>query len=115
MVIPVPAHVPSPRQKVAEEAEVPELRFVTGRLPVTPVVRGSPVTLDINPLVGVPRTGAVKVGVLMVGEVRKTKLPVPVVPVVTTAPIVGLPVMTGAAKVATPLNAEVLLKVAAAL
>ena len=29
------AHVPSPRQKVDEEAEVPELRFVTGRLPVT--------------------------------------------------------------------------------
>lgn len=33
------AHVPSPRQKVDDEAEVPELRFVTGRLPVTPEAR----------------------------------------------------------------------------
>lgn len=29
-------HVASPRQKVDEDAEVPELRLVTGRLPVTP-------------------------------------------------------------------------------
>ena len=36
------AHVPSPRQNVVEDALVPEFRFVTGRFPVTPVVRGSP-------------------------------------------------------------------------
>jgi len=40
------AHVPSPRQKVDAEADVPLLRFVTGRLPVTPVERGSPVLLQ---------------------------------------------------------------------
>lgn len=33
------AHVPSPRQNVEEEAEVPLLRLVTGRLPVTPEAR----------------------------------------------------------------------------
>src|ERR1700734_1828586 len=31
------AHVPSPRQNVVFDAPVPELRFPTGRLPVTPV------------------------------------------------------------------------------
>ena len=31
------AHVPSPLQKVVPEAEVPLPRFVTGRLPDTPV------------------------------------------------------------------------------
>ena len=29
------AQVPSPRQKVVDEAEVPEFRFVTGRFPLT--------------------------------------------------------------------------------
>jgi hypothetical protein len=29
------AHVPSPRQNVDEDALVPELRFATGKLPVT--------------------------------------------------------------------------------
>ena len=33
------AHVPSPRQKVVAPALVPELRLVTGRLPVTPVAK----------------------------------------------------------------------------
>lgn len=37
------AHVPSPRQNVVLDALVPLLRFVTGRLPVTPVERGRPV------------------------------------------------------------------------
>ena len=32
-------HVPSPRQNVDDEALVPLLRFVTGRLPVTPLAR----------------------------------------------------------------------------
>src|SRR5271157_2908150 len=30
------AHVPSPRQNVEDAADVPELRLVTGKLPVTP-------------------------------------------------------------------------------
>ena len=49
------AHVPSPRQNVEAEALVPEFRFVTGRLPVTPVVRGKPVVLVRVPEEGVPR------------------------------------------------------------
>jgi hypothetical protein len=45
VTVPAPAgvvHVPSPRQKVLALAPVPLLRLVTGRFPVTPVVRGSP-------------------------------------------------------------------------
>jgi hypothetical protein len=41
---------------------VPELRFVTGRFPVTPVERGSPVQLVRVPDEGVPKTGVVSVG-----------------------------------------------------
>jgi hypothetical protein len=40
VIVPVPggaAHVPSPRQKVVAEAEVPLFKFVTGRLPETSV------------------------------------------------------------------------------
>ena len=33
------AHVPSPRQKVEDEAEVPLFRFDTGRLPLTSEAR----------------------------------------------------------------------------
>jgi hypothetical protein len=33
------AHVPSPRQNVVPDAEVPEFRFVTGKLPVTWLAR----------------------------------------------------------------------------
>jgi hypothetical protein len=49
-------------------------RFVpplaTGRTPVTPVVRGSPVTLVITPDAGVPSAGVVKVGLVSVLFVR---------------------------------------------
>ena len=55
------AQAPSPRQKVVADAEVPELRLVTGRLPVTPVVSGRPVALVSVPDAGVPRTGATRV------------------------------------------------------
>ena len=48
------AHVPSPRQNVLDDADVPLLRFVTGRLPVTPVVSGNPVALVSVPDDGVP-------------------------------------------------------------
>lgn len=51
---PTDAQVPSPRQNVEEDAEVPELRLVTGRFPVTPVVKGRPVALVKVPLNGVP-------------------------------------------------------------
>ena len=64
------AHVPSPRQKVVDDALVPEFRFVTGRLPVTPVVSGSPVRLVATPLAGVPRAGVVSVGLVSVLFVR---------------------------------------------
>ena len=58
------AHAPSPRQKVELDAEVPELRFVTGRLPVTPVVKGSPVQFVSVPDVGVPSKGVTSVGLV---------------------------------------------------
>jgi len=41
VTVPVPAgaaHVPSPRQNVEEDAEVPEFRCVTARFPVTSAV-----------------------------------------------------------------------------
>ena len=60
------AQVPSPRQKVAEEADVPEFRLVTGRLPVTPVVRGNPVALVNRPDRGVPSVGLVIIGLVRV-------------------------------------------------
>src|SRR5215469_4518877 len=67
------AQVPSPRQKVDDDAEVPLFRLVTGRLPVTPVERGRPVAFVRVAEVGVPRMGVTKVG-----EVENTALPVPV-------------------------------------
>lgn len=60
---PVPAgatHVPSPRQKVEAEADVPLFRLLTGRLPVTSADRltapnvGAPVALPCNTVVLVP-------------------------------------------------------------
>ena len=50
------AHAPSPRQNVAALALVPLFKFVTGRLPVTPVVKGKPVAFVRVPLLGVPST-----------------------------------------------------------
>jgi hypothetical protein len=67
------AQVPSPRQKVVDDADVPELRLVTGRLPVTPVDSGSPVALVSVTAEGVPRFGVVSTG-----DVANTLLPVPV-------------------------------------
>lgn len=57
-----------------ELAAVPLFRFVTGRFPVTPVERGSPVALVKTRAVGVPRAG-----VTSVGDVARTTLPLPVV------------------------------------
>lgn len=69
VTVPAPdgaAHVPSPRQKVEEDALVPELRLVTGRLPVTPVESGRPVALVSVTLTGVPSVGFVIVGLVSV-------------------------------------------------
>jgi hypothetical protein len=76
VTVPAPegeAHTPSPRQKVDALADVPEFRLVTGRLPVTPVDKGSPVAFVNVALEGVPKAGVTKVG-----DVAKTKEPVPV-------------------------------------
>jgi hypothetical protein len=76
VIVPLPEgvfQVPSPNQAVVEEADVPELRLVTGRLPVTPVVNGRPVALVSTPEAGVPRVGVTRVGLL-----DNTLLPVPV-------------------------------------
>ena len=54
-------HDPSPRQKVVAEADVPEFKFATGRLPVTPVDSGKPVRLVATPEAGVPNAGVVNV------------------------------------------------------
>ena len=51
---PAAAQVPSPRQKVEAVAPLPELRRVTGKFPVTPVVSGNPVALVSVRDVGVP-------------------------------------------------------------
>jgi hypothetical protein len=70
--------------------------FATGSVPVTPVVRGNPVALVSVTLVGVPRTG-----VISVGEVCRTFVPVPVVDAyeVTFEPavVVMTPVNAGSA------------------
>jgi len=55
------------------EVVTPVPPFKTGRVPVTPVDNGKPVKLVATPLEGVPRAG-----VTNVGEVAKTKDPVPV-------------------------------------
>ena len=67
------AHDPSPRQKVDEDALVPEFRFVTGRFPVTPEVKGRPVALVRTAAEGVPSAG-----VTNVGEFDRTTFPDPV-------------------------------------
>jgi hypothetical protein len=67
------AQTPSPRQKVEEEASVPEFKFVTGRLPVTPVVNGRPVAFVSVTALGVPRFGVVRAG-----DDERTTAPVPV-------------------------------------
>jgi len=45
---------------------IPVPPFATGRVPVTPVVSGSPVTFVITPDAGVPRAGVVSVGLVNV-------------------------------------------------
>ena len=72
--------------------------FATGKVPVTPVVKGRPVPLVSVTEVGVPRTGVTSVGLVL-----RTTLPVPVdvvtpvppfatanVPATVTAPVVAV-------------------------
>ena len=66
MVAVMDAQVASPRQYVEDDALVPLFKLVTGKLPVTPVVRGKPVTLVITPDAGVPSAGVVNVGLVSV-------------------------------------------------
>jgi hypothetical protein len=69
VTVPAPAgvpQVPSPRQNVLADALVPLFRLVTGRLPVTPVVRGKPVAFVSIPDAGVPSAGATNVLLLIV-------------------------------------------------
>jgi hypothetical protein len=63
-------HVPSPRQKVDEEADEPLLRFPTAKFPVTPVESGNPVAFVKTTLAGVPNAGVVSVGDVRVLFVR---------------------------------------------
>ena len=78
----VPRNVATPVP--SEVIPVPPL--ATGRVPVTPVVRGSPVVLVSTPDAGVPSAGVVRVGevrVLLVrvcAPVRVTKAAVSVIP-----------------------------------
>ncbi len=55
-------------------AEVPLFKLVTGRFPTTPVERGSPVQLVNTPLVGVPRRGVIRAGLVSMTNLE----PVPV-------------------------------------
>lgn len=76
------AQVPSPRQNVLDDALVPPFRLDTGKLPVTPVDNGKPVAFVSVTLVGVPKTGVVSVGL-----VDRTTLPVPVLVVTPVPPL----------------------------
>lgn len=71
-----------------------------GKVPVTPVVKGKPVTLVITPDCGVPRIGVTKVG-----EVANTNAPEPVSSVTAAAKLA----LDGVAKkVATPVPKPVI-------
>jgi hypothetical protein len=65
----VPRNVATP----VPSAVIPVPPLATGRVPVTPVVKGKPVAFVSTPDAGVPSTGVTKVG-----DVANTKEPVPV-------------------------------------
>ena len=103
VTVPAPAGAaqePSPRQKVDALADVPLFKLVTGKFPVTPVVKGNPVKLVATPAEGVPRSG-----VTNVGELAKTKAPEPVSSVTAEAKLAELGVPR---KVATPVPKDVI-------
>ena len=108
--VPLPYTTPF---KVSVVAPVPPLP--TGKVPVTPVVKGKPVALVSVTEVGVP-----KIGVTSVGLVASTLLPVPVL-VTETKPLLASVATADeavneltigwAVKVATPVTPKVVLKV----
>jgi hypothetical protein len=70
---------------VPVDVETPVPPFATGKIPVTPVVNGNPVTYVIVPLVGVPKLGVTK-------DIELASIPpvtVPLSPVVTMFPVVA--------------------------
>jgi hypothetical protein len=81
--VPAAAQLPSPRQKVDAVAPVPLFRLVTGKLPVTPVVRGSPVALVKVPLDGVPNAPPFTTGEpaepILIASAVATPVPKPVI------------------------------------
>lgn len=72
LVKPVP--FPIFKAPLAGVVESPVPPLATGSVPVTPVVKGKPVTFVITPLAGVPNAGVTKAG-----EVANTMDPLPVV------------------------------------
>jgi hypothetical protein len=70
-----------PNTVLAADVLAPVPPLAIGRVPVTPVLRGSPVALVNVSDVGVP-----KAGVTRVGEVANTLLPVPVLAIADTTP-----------------------------
>ena len=120
------AQVPSPRQNVVEDADVPEFRLVTGRFPVTSAERltalndGRPAALPCNTVVVVPREASVcdpcepepTTTALAVNEADEvTQVAQAMVPVVVMVPpvmglvvamLVTVPVPGGAAHVPSP-------------
>tara|TARA_R110002126_G_scaffold77034_1_gene192261 strand:- start:67 stop:858 length:792 start_codon:yes stop_codon:yes gene_type:complete len=101
------ADVPLPsRTLLAVSVVAPVPPLATGRVPVTPVVKGSPVVLVSTPEAGVPRAG-----VTSEGELAKTTAPVPVevvppVPPLATArvpaKVIVPPEVTGPPEVVSP-------------
>lgn len=96
--------MPSPLQNVVLDADVPLLRFVTGRFPVTPVVSGKPVAFVSVPLDGVPNTPPFTNGdpavPTLTASALATPVPKPEIPVETGKPVafvnvtlVGVPKM----------------------
>ena len=65
------------------EVTTPVPPFVTGSVPVMPVVKGKPVQLVKTPEVGVPRRGVTKAGALL-----RTLFPEPVDVVTPVPPLV---------------------------
>jgi hypothetical protein len=92
----VPKNVATP---VPREV-IPVPPFATGKVPVTPVVKGSPVVFVKVPEAGVPKAGVVKVGEVKVLFVS-VWVPVSVATVESIAivpdPVIVPPVMAAAA------------------
>lgn len=103
---PPPAGVdqtPSPRQKVLALADVPLFRFVTGKLPVTPVDNGKPVAFVSVPDEGVPKAppGATKSVPATAAESAAVPLPLST-PVKVVAPVPPLATTSVPASVTVP-------------